>query len=82
MLLTHGSSRWETTELVVSFNTPMELIEQLKQRIQAYITANNREWSDSALNIDKMDYMNDLCLIVAIERKCTFSPLTNLGIHN
>ncbi|KAF5321397.1 hypothetical protein D9619_001370 [Psilocybe cf. subviscida] len=67
--LRRSKSMWETTELVVSFNTPMELIEQLKQRIQAYITANNREWSDSALNIDKMDYMNDLCLIVAIEHR-------------
>lgn len=73
MSLIYGISRWETTELVVSFNTPMEVIEQLKQRIQAYITANSREWSDCALNIDKMDFQNDLCLIVAIERKPAFS---------
>jgi hypothetical protein len=52
----------------------MEVIEELKQKIQAYITANNREWSDSALNIDKMEYQNDLCLIVAIERKLALFP--------
>ena len=74
----YGTFRWETTELVVSFNTPMEVIEQLKQKMQAYITANNREWSDCALNIDKMEYQNDLTLIVAIERKLAFCPGDNL----
>ena len=54
---------------MVSYNTPIELIEQLKIKIGAYISTNSREWSGFALNIDKMEFQNALHLIVAIERE-------------
>jgi len=47
----------------------MEVIEQLKSKIVHYINSNNREWSDCALNIDKMEFQNSISLIVAIERR-------------
>ena len=53
----------------MSYNTSIEVIEQLRLKISAYITANSREWSGFALNIDKMEFQNALHLIVAIERK-------------
>lgn len=68
-LLTGASSRWETTNLMVAYSTPLELIEQLKVKIATYIDENSREWSAFALNIDKMEYQNAIHLIVAIERK-------------
>jgi hypothetical protein len=61
---------WESTTLMIAYNTPLELVEQLKARIQAYITANNREWSGSAVNIDKMEFQNAIHLTVAVEREC------------
>lgn len=57
----------------------MEIVEQLRSRINAYISANNREWSGCALNIDKMEYQNAIHLVVAIERKCN-SCLGNLDV--
>ena len=63
------SGRWEMTNLTVSYDTPMEVIEQLRSKIVHYINSNNREWSDCALNIDKMEFQNSITLIVAIERR-------------
>jgi hypothetical protein len=58
---------WESTTLIIAYNTPLELVEQLKACIQAYITANNREWNGSAVNIDKMEFQNVIHLMVAVE---------------
>lgn len=60
---------------MIAYNTPLELVEQLKSRIQAYITANNREWSGCAVNIDKMDFQNAIHLTVAVERKSIYTWL-------
>ncbi|KAF9016193.1 hypothetical protein BDZ89DRAFT_933594, partial [Hymenopellis radicata] len=43
--LRRSNSMWETTTLVVSYNTPMEDIEVLKGRIKAYVAENSRDWS-------------------------------------
>jgi hypothetical protein len=59
---------------MVSYNTPIELIEQLKIKIGAYISTNSREWSGFGLNIDKMEFQNALHLIVAIEREYRLLP--------
>ncbi|KAJ3517249.1 hypothetical protein NMY22_g14005 [Coprinellus aureogranulatus] len=67
--LRRSKSMWETTNLMISYNTPMELVEQLRQKLDEYITANSREWSNFALNIDKMEFQNALHLIVAIEHR-------------
>ncbi|KAG0709774.1 Mechanosensitive ion channel-domain-containing protein [Suillus ampliporus] len=65
--LRRSSSMWESTTLMIGYNTSLELVEQLKARIQAYITANNREWSGSSVNIDKMEFQNAIHLTVAVE---------------
>lgn len=64
-----SKSMWETTNLMVSYDTPMEVIEQLRSKIVHYINSNNRDWSDCALNIDKMEFQNSITLIVAIEHR-------------
>ncbi|KAI9065714.1 hypothetical protein FKP32DRAFT_1567350, partial [Trametes sanguinea] len=43
--LRRSSSMWETTTLRVAYDSPLETMEQLRQRLQAYVSANNREWS-------------------------------------
>ena len=35
---------WETTTLMVSYNTPLQTIEQLKMRLRAWMAENSREW--------------------------------------
>ncbi|KAJ7126546.1 Mechanosensitive ion channel-domain-containing protein [Mycena crocata] len=67
--LRRSSSMWETTKLMVAYNTPLEVLEELRVRMNAYIAANTREWSNCALNIDKMEYQNSIQLIVAMEHK-------------
>lgn len=67
--LRRSNSMWESTTLMIAYNTPLELVEQLKARIQAYITANNREWSGSAVNIDKMEFQNAIHLTVGVEHR-------------
>ncbi|KDR75368.1 hypothetical protein GALMADRAFT_98777 [Galerina marginata CBS 339.88] len=67
--LRRSKSMWETTKLMVSYNTPMEVIEQLRIKIVAYMSANNREWSDCSLNIDKMEFQNAIHLIVGMEHR-------------
>ncbi|KIY63075.1 hypothetical protein CYLTODRAFT_360517 [Cylindrobasidium torrendii FP15055 ss-10] len=62
-------SMWETTTLMVSYNTPLERIEQLKQRIKQYIAENPRDWSGMDLNIDKMVKQNAIHVIVAMEHR-------------
>ncbi len=61
--------RWESTNLQVAYDTPLEVIEQLRIRLQAYVNANNREWSNVAVNIDKMEYQNAITLIIAMEHR-------------
>ena len=67
--------RSETTTLMVSYDTPLESIEQLKSRLQAYAADNSREWSNISLNIDKMDYQNAIYLTIAMERKYLIDQL-------
>lgn len=67
--LRRSKSMWESTTITVSYNTPMELIEQIRSRINNYISANGREWSGFSVNIDKMEYQNAIHLIVAVEHR-------------
>lgn len=48
----------------------MEVVEQLRQRVKAYVAANNREWANAEIQIDKMEYQNAITLIIAMERTC------------
>lgn len=61
--------RWETTNITVSYDTPLEVIEMLHSRLKAYVQQNSREWSNVAVNIDTMEYQNALTLIIAMERE-------------
>ncbi|KAJ6621302.1 Mechanosensitive ion channel-domain-containing protein [Mycena sp. CBHHK59/15] len=70
--LRRSHSMWETTNLMVSYNTPLEVLEELRVRINAYVAANSREWSNCALNIDHMDYQNAIHLIVAMEHRANW----------
>lgn len=67
--LRRSNSMWETTNLMVSYDTPLEVIEQLRIRLQGYIALNSREWSGVAVNIDKMEYQNAITLVVAMEHR-------------
>ncbi|KAI9574687.1 Mechanosensitive ion channel-domain-containing protein [Boletus coccyginus] len=64
-----STSMWESTTITISYNTSLEIVEQLKQRIQAYVVTNNREWSNCNVNINKMEYQNAIDLTISIERK-------------
>ncbi len=67
--LRRSNAMWETTTLVVSYNTPLEDIEMLKMRVKAYVAENSRDWSGYDLNIDKLEYQNAIHVIVAMERE-------------
>lgn len=67
--LRRSNSMWETTELMISYDTPLEIVEQLRIRLQGYVAQNNREWSNVNLNIDKMEYQNAIHLIVGMEHR-------------
>lgn len=60
--------RWESTNLTISYNTSLELVEQLKAKLNQYVTEHNREWSGVIVNIDKMEYQNAIYIIIAMER--------------
>ncbi|KAJ4473751.1 Mechanosensitive ion channel-domain-containing protein [Lentinula aciculospora] len=64
-----SGSMAETTELEVAYDTPLEVIEELRSRVIQYASDNSREWASAALNIDKMEYMNAIYLIVAVEHR-------------
>ncbi|KAK0204568.1 Mechanosensitive ion channel-domain-containing protein [Desarmillaria ectypa] len=67
--LRRSSSMWETTNIQLAYNTPLPVIEEIRTRIKAFVTENNREWSGMDLNIDKMEYQNAIHLIVAMEHR-------------
>ncbi|KAK0235648.1 Mechanosensitive ion channel-domain-containing protein [Armillaria nabsnona] len=67
--LRRSSSMWETTNVQLAYNTPLPVIEEIRTRIKAFVTENNREWSGMDLNIDKMEYQNAIHLIVAMEHR-------------
>ncbi|KAG6336681.1 hypothetical protein ID866_2388 [Astraeus odoratus] len=64
-----SNSMWESTTIMVSYGTSLELVEQLKQRIQSYVTGNSREWSNYSVNIDKMEYQNAIHLTIGVEHR-------------
>lgn len=64
-----SNSMWESTTIMISYGTPLEIVEQLRQRVQAYVANNNREWSNCAVNIDKMEYQNAIHLTIGVEHR-------------
>ena len=60
--------RSESTTVTVSYNTSMEVMEQIKSRVSSYVAANSRDWSGCGVNIDKMEYQNAINIIIGVER--------------
>ncbi|KAH8110837.1 Mechanosensitive ion channel-domain-containing protein [Phellopilus nigrolimitatus] len=67
--LRRSNSMWETTNIMVSYDTPLEAIETLQSRLKTYVSQNNREWSNVLVNIDKMEYQNAITLVIAMEHR-------------
>lgn len=65
---------------MIAYETSLEIIEQLKIRMNAYVAQNSREWSGLGINIDKMEYQNAIHLIVAMERK-SYTPFLAHFLH-
>lgn len=65
------AGRSESTTITISYSTSLEVVEQLKQRLQAYVAANNRDWSSCGVSIDKMEDQNAIHLTISMERKWT-----------
>lgn len=55
---------------MIAYDTPLSLVEKLRSRISHFVNENSREWNNSAVWIDKMEFQNAIHLIIAIERKC------------
>ena len=53
---------------MIAYDTPLSLVEQLRSRISQFVNENSREWNNSAVWIDKMEFQNAIHLIIAIER--------------
>lgn len=67
--LRRSNSMWESTTVTVAYDTSLDVIEQLRMRLQAYVNTNSREWSGVGVNIDKMEHQNAISLIVAMEHR-------------
>ena len=81
--LRRSSSMWETTEIQISYDTPLEVIEKLRQSLSNYIQENSREWSNTNMNIDTIQNQNVIHLIIGVERALLFLlilavPLTRI----
>jgi hypothetical protein len=77
----HLSHRWETTELQIAYDTPLQLIEALRQRINAYIQENSREWSNCNLRIDRMEYQNSIHIVIGVERASASAVLSRVDLY-
>ncbi|KAK7061127.1 hypothetical protein VNI00_000863 [Paramarasmius palmivorus] len=64
-----SSSMAETTTIMISYNTPLEIVEELKVRINQYVSDNSREWVSGGVLIDKMEYQNAIHLIIVMEHR-------------
>ncbi|CAE6480680.1 hypothetical protein ACGC1H_003511 [Rhizoctonia solani] len=65
-----SGAMWETTDLQVGYDTPLEVLEKLRQRLKQYVAANSREWGGGCeINISKMEYQNAIHLVVAMEHR-------------
>ncbi|KAI3619617.1 calcium channel [Moniliophthora roreri] len=64
-----SSSMAETTTIMIAYNTPLEIVEQLKARIKQYVSDNSREWVSGDVLIDKMEFQNAIHLIIVMEHR-------------
>lgn len=61
---------WEITEVMVSFETPLEVLHEFRTRLRQYVLDNPREWKGGLdVHIDFISNQNLIQLIVAMEHK-------------
>ena len=63
--------------MTIDYNTPLTAVEELKRRLNGYVSENSRDWSGVGVNIDKMDFQNAITIIIAMEREFTTLILIN-----
>jgi hypothetical protein len=56
---------------MVAYDTPLELLETLRRKLDEYINQekNRREWSNVNVNIDKMEFQNVIHIKVGMEHR-------------
>ncbi|PLW09457.1 hypothetical protein PCANC_00272 [Puccinia coronata f. sp. avenae] len=61
---------WEVTNVMVSFDTPLDILHEFRTRLRQFVTDHPREWKGGLdVNIDFMQNQNLIQLIVAMEHK-------------
>ncbi|EHS63598.1 uncharacterized protein PGTG_20692 [Puccinia graminis f. sp. tritici CRL 75-36-700-3] len=61
---------WETTEVMVGFDTPLEVLHEFRARLRQYVMDNPREWKGGLdVNIEFINNQNLIQLIIAMEHK-------------
>ena len=65
---------------MVSYDTPLDVLEELKNRLRSYTTENSREWAGFDFNIDKMKFQNAIWLIIAIQRERLLLFISSHGV--
>ncbi|WAQ86378.1 hypothetical protein PtA15_7A104 [Puccinia triticina] len=65
-----SGAMWETTEVMVGFDTPLEVLHEFRARLRQYVIDNPREWKGGLdVNIDFINNQNLIQLIIAMEHK-------------
>ncbi|KAF8323535.1 uncharacterized protein EI90DRAFT_3076953 [Cantharellus anzutake] len=67
-----SGSMWETTNLMVAYDTPLQQLETFKLGLRTYMAENSREWGGCEVYIDKMEFQNEITLIIAIEHRANW----------
>ncbi|KAH9823321.1 Mechanosensitive ion channel-domain-containing protein [Melampsora americana] len=65
-----SGSMWETTNIMIGFDTPLDVLHEFRTRMRQYVNENPREWKGGLdVNIDYMKNQNLIQLIIAMEHK-------------
>ncbi|KAI7955560.1 hypothetical protein MJO29_006959 [Puccinia striiformis f. sp. tritici] len=65
-----SGAMWETTQVMVGFDTPLEILHEFRARLRQYVTDNPREWKGGLdVNIEFINNQNLIQLIIAMEHK-------------
>lgn len=65
-----SGSMWETTSIHVGIDTPLEILNDLRARMRAYVADNSREWGGGLdLNINTIKEMNAIECVIALQHR-------------
>lgn len=68
-----SGSMWETTNIQVGFETPLEIIHELRASMRAWVAEHNREWGGGMeIHYNTLNNQNYIDMIVAFEHKANF----------